>query len=267
MATARVGAPPYVTFHISKRANAFKDVKSAIEGFPRGDDRRPPPSHRSREVPMLKRTAFVLTAMAGLALSPGSASASSEVARYSFSGAGASFQFVTTTSVACPGGGGGFAMVIGYLSAAEQVYSYVGSPFNGTFVEIDAYYNSCTGLSFSGTGSISGGFTPPDKKLTSARLTGSGTVQNLEDGGQFPISLDIQVVGVGATVTLKSSSHSKTTATKQGPLLINHDHSANTNRPGEASGSITIDGITFPGLESYYGSLNANGSATIVISK
>jgi hypothetical protein len=175
--------------------------------------------------------------------------------------------FVASTGITCPGDAGGFAMVVGNLSASEALYSYVGSPFNGTFVQIDVYYNSCTGVSFAGAGSISGGFTAPDKKLTSASVAGSGTVQSYPDGVQFPISLDIQVLGVGATTNSKSSSHSKTTATKQGPLYINHDHSANTNRPGEASGSITFDGISFPAIESYYSSLNANGSASATISR
>ena len=215
---------------------------------------------------MFKRTVFVVMAMAGVALSVGSAAASTEVARYTFSGAQASFNFVATTSITCPGEVGGFAMAIGYLQSAEQVYSSAGT-FNGTYVQIDAYYNSCTGVSFSGTGSVPNGFTAPDKKLTSASITGSGTVQDFYTGVSLPVSLDVQVVGVGNTSTSKSNSHSKVTATKQGPLYISHDHSANTNRAGEASGSITVDGITFTNVESYYGYLNANGSASASISK
>jgi hypothetical protein len=215
---------------------------------------------------MLKRTSFVLMAMAGVAMTTGPAAAATEVARYTFSGAQASVTFVATTSLTCPGSIGGYAMAIGYLQGAEQIYSS-GSSNSGTYVQIEGYYNSCTGTSFAGTGSISGGFTAPDKKMTSARLAGSGTVQNFGDGSTLPVSLDVQIVGVGNTTNSKSNSHSKVTGTKQGPVYITHDHSANSNRAGEAFGSITIDGVTFDDIQTYYGSLNANGSSSASISK
>ncbi len=219
---------------------------------------------------MLKRTGFVFMAVAGLALSTGPMAAAAEVARYTFSGAQASFAFTASTSLTCSDNSGGFAVAFGYLQGGEQISTSTGSPpysSNGTYVQIDAYFNSCTGVSMAAIGSIAGGFTAPDKKLTSAGFAGSGTVQDFNSTNSFPVSLDLQLVGVGNTNSSKSNSHSKTTGTKQGPLSISHDHGANTNRAGEASGSLTIDGVTFTDISSFNGFLNSNSSASVSIAK
>ena len=219
---------------------------------------------------MFKKTAFVLMAMAGVALSTGSAAAATEVARYGFSGAQASAVFTATTSITCPGDVGGFAMVIGSLQGSEQISSSSDSPpyiANGVYVQLQGYYNSCTGISAAGFGGVSGGFTPPTNKLTSAHMAGSGSVQNYSTGARIAVSFDVEIVGVGGISTSKSNSQSRTMGTKTGPLTINHDHSANTNRSGEASGTVTVDGITFPTIESYYSGLNTNSTATISVWK
>ena len=223
---------------------------------------------------MFKRTAFVLMAVAGVALSTGPAAASTEVARYTFTGSQAYVTFLASTSLTCTDAlgeqYGGYAVVAGSLRGAEQIETSSGSPSfngNGTYVQVDVYYNSCTGVGISAQGGVSGGFAAPDKKLTSSSLTGSGTVQDFNTANVFPVSIDVQVAGVGSTSSSKSNSHSKTTGTKQGPLLISHDHSANANRSGEASGSITFDGITFPTIDSYYSSLVSNSTSSTRISK
>jgi len=42
------------------------------------------------------------------------------------------------------------------------------------YVQINGFYNSCTGLSLVGSGSVPYGFTPPDsKKMDSSALAGS----------------------------------------------------------------------------------------------
>jgi hypothetical protein len=237
---------------------------------PGGGDRRRLLSHRFEEAQMIKRTGFVLMAMAGVALSTGKAAAT-EVSKVTFSGAQASAAFIASTSITCADDSGGFAIAYGSLQGSEQIYASTGSPpytGNGTYIVIDAYYNSCTGVSISGaSGGISGGFTAPDNKLTSASLTGSGTVQEYVYGNQLSISLNVQVVGVGTTGASKTNSHSKLTGTKSGPLYINHDHGTNSNRTAEASGSITIDGVTFSSFQTIYGYLNANGASSMSISK
>ena len=158
----------------------------------------------------------------------------------------------------------GYALVQGYLQGGEQIYSdgYTG---NGTYMQL-FHYNSCTdvgGIAFGGT---SGSFTPPDKRLDSARMLGSGTVQS-PDGSGIAVSFDAQIVGVGGISSSKSASHSKTAGTKNGPVSINRDHSANSNRAGEASATITVNGVTFADLETFNAGLNINGTATISISK
>ena len=219
---------------------------------------------------MIKRTGVVLMAMAGVALSTGQATAA-EVAKYTFSGARASVAFTGSTSITCADDSGGFAIVFGALQASEQVTASTGSPpydGNGTYIQIDGYYNSCTGSSIAGaSGGISGGFTAPDNKLNSASVTGSGTVQEFVNGTWLPVSLDVEIVGVGTTGASKSNSHSKTTGTKGGPIYISHNLSTNSSRAAEASGSITIDGVTFSSLQTFYGYLNTNGTSSLSISK
>ncbi len=218
---------------------------------------------------MFKKTTFVLMAMAGVALSTGRAAAT-EVARYSFDGAQASVLLSSTTSLTCSGNVGGFAMVIVYLRGSEQVTSSSGSEphvANGVYVQLQGYYNSCTGVSTAAFGGVSGGFTAPDKRLTSAHLAGSGSVQSYSTGARLPVSFDIQIDGVGGITSSKSNSQSKTFGSKQGPLTITHDHSASTTRSGEASGTVTVDGVAFTEIEFYASELNANGTDTIGVWK
>jgi hypothetical protein len=263
----------YVIFCNGKHANAFSGIKSGIEGFPEAAMGAASFQHRFAEVPMFKRTAFVLMAVAGVALST-SPAAATEVARYSFAGSQAYVTFQASTSLTCIDDAGveygGYAVVVGTLQGAEQISSSTGSPpfnGNGTYVQVDVYYNSCTGVGISASGGVSGGFVAPDKKLTSASLTGSGTVQDFSTALQYPVSLDLQVVGVGNTTNSKSNSRTKVSGTKQGPLSITHDHSANSNRAGELAGSITVDGITFPTVYGLYASLIANSTSSTNISK
>jgi hypothetical protein len=215
---------------------------------------------------MFKRTGFVLV-MVGIALSARSAAAT-EVARYTFSGAQASFSFSGSAAITCRdqlgNEYGGYALFQGYLQGGEQMYSdgYTG---NGTYMQL-FHYNSCTdvgGIAFGGT---SGSFTAPDKRLDSARMLGSGTVQS-PDGARIAVSFDAQIVGVGGISSSKAASQAKTAGTKNGPVLISRDHSANSSRAGEASATITVNGVTFSDLETYYAGLNINGTATFSISK
>jgi hypothetical protein len=216
---------------------------------------------------MLKRTGFVLMALAGVALSARSAAAA-EVARYTFSGAQASFSFSGEVAVTCHDELGneypGYSMIQGYLQGGEQIYSD-GYTANGTYMQL-FHYNSCTNVGGVAFGGTSATFTPPDRKLDSAKMLGSGTIQS-PDGSRIAVSFDAQIVGVGGISSSKAASHGKTAGTKNGPVFISRDHSANSNRAGEASATITVNGVTFADLETYYAGLNINGTATISISK
>jgi polyisoprenoid-binding protein YceI len=219
---------------------------------------------------MIKRTGFVLVTMVGVALSMSHTAAAAEVARFTFSGAQASVSFGTSTSLTCADGSGGFAFTFGAMQGAEQISTSTGSPSfnsNGVFLSIDGYFNSCTGASISGaSGGIAGGFSAPDKKLTSASITGSGTVQDFGSGAQLPVSIDVEVVGVGPTNASKGTSRTRVIGTTGGPISISNNHNANSNRQAEASGSITVDGVTFP-MQANFALLSSNGSSTTTITK
>ena len=194
--------------------------------------------------------------------------AAAEVFRYTFSGAQASVSFSGEAAITCHDELGnaysGYALAQGYLQGGEQIYSdgYTG---NGTYMQL-FHYNSCTDVGGIAFGGSSGTFTPPDKRLDSAKMLGSGTLQNT-DGSQIAISFDAQIVGVGGISSSKSASHAKTAGSKNGPVFISRDHSANSNRAGEASATITVNGVTFADLETFNAGLNINGTATISISK
>ena len=201
----------------------------------------------------------------------GRAQATTEVQRVTFVGSQAAFQFSASTSITCADGSGGVAAAFGFISGADSINNSTGSPqslSNGTFVEIDFYSNSCTGAFISfGDGGIANSYTPVDKKLSSAAIVGSGTVQDFNSGNVFPVSLNVTFTGTASTFQQKSNSHTKITGTKHGNLLIAHNQSANSNRAATVSGQVTIDNVTFSSLDVFFAQFFANSSDSLSVSK
>jgi hypothetical protein len=221
---------------------------------------------------MQTKTTAVLAALV-LAGWVGRAQATTEVQRVTFVGSQASFEFSASTSITCADGSGGVANALVFASGADSINNSTGSPqslSNGTFVEIDFYYNSCTGafLSF-GDGGIANSYTPPDKKLSSAAIAGSGTVQDFNTGNTFPVSLNVSFAGSGSTFQQKSSSHTKVTGTKHGNLSISHNQSANSSRAATVTGSFSIDNVSFGSadLDVFFAQMAANSSDSLSVSK
>lgn len=219
---------------------------------------------------MTKTRTMLAAAMAVMGGFLGTAQATTVIQQVSFSGQQAAFQFTASTSITCADGSTGMAAAFGFISGAQQIFDSTGSPqsiSNGTFVEIDSYSNSCTGVFFSGDGGLSGGFTPPDKQLDSASMQGNGFVQDFGTGNTFAFSLDVSIVGSGSTSSEKSTSHSKVTGTTHGNVSISHSKSASSNRSGTATGSITVDTVTFPSFDTFFVELISNSSSSLTVSK
>ena len=218
----------------------------------------------------MERKTTVVLAVLVFAGWVGVADASTEVQRVTFVGSRADFEFSASTSITCANGSTGVASAFGSVSGSDSINNSTGSPqtiSNGAFVEIDSYFNSCTGVFFFAEGGIANGYTAPDKKLDSASIVGTGTVQDFNSGNTFPLTLNVSFVGTGSTSQSKSSSHSKITGTTHGNLSISHSQSANSNREATVTGSIGIDSVTFTSFDVFFADLVANSSATLTVSK
>jgi hypothetical protein len=137
---------------------------------------------------------------------------------------------------------------------------------NGISVEIDSYSNSCTGTSFSGFGGAANAFASPNKKLTSAGLTGTASVQDFSTSLTFNVGVDVVIVGTGPISASKSSTKTKTIQCPGGTVTITITRSANSNRSGNASGSLTIEGFELDPTFSTT-TLVDNSNTTITIEK
>lgn len=191
------------------------------------------------------------------------------VDKQTFNGTQASTSFSIDQEITCANGSGGSVFAFGFLSGAEQVTKETGSPkvvSNGINVELDSYSNSCTGTSFNGFGGAANAFAAPNKKLTSAGLQGTVSVQNFDGGATLNVGVDVVIVGTGAISTSKSSNKTKTLQCPGGTVTITINRSANSNRSGNPSGSLNIEGFeldpTFSGA-----TLIDNSSTTITIAK
>jgi hypothetical protein len=80
------------------------------------------------------------------------------------------------------------------------------------------------------------------------------------------VTFNITVAGTGAISQSKSNGQSKTIGAKGGPLMINVSHSANSNRSGTPTGTMSIDGIAID-PQFFFAILIANDNASTSISK
>src|SRR6188508_353849 len=162
----------------------------------------------------------------------GPARAATEIQRVTFKGNQVSASFTISSNITCPGPGGGDGIVIanGSLSGSEQVFASTGMPTfmsNGVVVDL-SYFNSCTGTTIGfGSGGAPNTLTPPNKKLDSAAMVGTATVQDFGSGLTVPVSFNVTVVGEGNTNQSKSNSKSKTVGSTGGPLQVSVSHFAN----------------------------------------
>ena len=147
--------------------------------------------------------------------------------------------FFGSAPITCGDGSPGFAAAIGSLSGADGLrIERVAAVDGKRRLRADRLLlDSCTGVSVGGaSGGITDGFAAPDKKLTSATMTGTTLVQDFSTGAQFSVSVDIDVIGTGQTT--QSKGHTKTTLKHLtgGPVQVTMNRSANGNRTGTPEG-------------------------------
>ena len=212
----------------------------------------------------MRRFGTRLAIVTALVLGANSAANAANASRYSFSGDSAFVAFMGSATITCSDGSLGFVATVGSLYGSQQVTIMTDVPTymtNGIYVQIDQYANTCTGLSFAySSGGVPYGFTPPDKKMESSALAGSAQIQDFSTGALIPVTFDIDVVGTGPTS--QSKSHSKTTVkgTKSGPITLTTNHSNNTNRSAEGSGTMVVNGVSLP-LDIIYANMSSNGTS------
>ena len=192
------------------------------------------------------------------------------VDKQKFKGSQAATSFSANNALTCADGTTGTVFSSGFLSGSDSISKETGTPktvTNGIFVEVDIYSNTCTGVNFNfGDGSIANGYTPPNKKLNSAGLEGSTTVQDFDTGNTIPVVLDLVIEGTGPLTATKAHSKTRTVEGKNGPVTITTTTSANSNRDGVVSGTLSIDGTELDATFSPT-TLSSNGSTEITIEK
>jgi len=211
----------------------------------------------------------LLIAAVSLGTSAPARAAGTVVSRVTFVGNQATAVFFGTGPTTCSDNSPGFVAAGGSLQGAEQIFSQTGQPgfsANAVYVQLDFYFNSCSGLTFSGAGQVLNGLTGPDKKLTSATLVGTGLVQDFSVGAQIPVSINVSITGTGTLSQSKSSSKSREIGTKGGPLTMTQNHGQNQNRLGTAVGTMSIDGIAID-PQFNFAIMNANDNSTLTITK
>jgi hypothetical protein len=211
--------------------------------------------------------AFV-TALTSVSL--GSIAHAKTVDKQKFKGSQTATSFTVDEALTCADGTSGSVFASGFLSGSDSISKETGTPkttSNGVFVELDIYSNTCTGVNFNfGDGGIPNGYTPPNKNLNSAGLMGTASVQDFDTSKTIAIVIDLVVEGTGPITASKSHSHTRTVQTPGGPITINIDSSANSNRSGDVSGTLSIDGTEFDATYSST-TLSTNATMEITISK
>lgn len=220
---------------------------------------------------MRTKVAFVGATVVALTTIAGIAHASPAIVmKEKFSGSQAFALFQINQSITCAGGGTGSVFAFGNVSGADQIITQKGSPQingNGTFVEIDSYSNTCTGTNFgSAAGAVANGYVPPDNKLTSARTTGSGFIQDFSTALAYSVTLNLTFTGIGPTNESKSNSMSRTISATGKPLTIQHSHFENENRGALVSGTITLEGFQLSPV-TFFGDLVANDNSEVTVTK
>jgi hypothetical protein len=196
---------------------------------------------------MRVQVSFVL-AVALISLSSDGWAHGVSVEKQKFVGKQASTSFSGSATITCADGvTKGTVSAFGSLSGSEQIMKQTGSPTtvnNGVFVEVDSYFNECTGASIGfSDGGITNGFTPPNRRLNSAELEGTTTVQDFGTGDKAEVTIDVVIEGTGPLTASKSVSKTKTVDGPGGPVTITITKTSNANRSGIASGTVAFDGV------------------------
>ena len=208
---------------------------------------------------------FLALALAspGLAL-PAHATGAAQVSQ--FKGTQAATFVVFGPNAVCADGTIGTANGFGFISGSDSISHQPGTPksiSNGGFVEIFGFSTSCNS-DFIGFGivGVSGGYQAPNPQLKSAALTATTTVQDLDTGASFPLSLNLAFTGDGPI----SSSKGTTVVHDEGGYTVTVTRGAFSSRAAGVTGTISIDGVE---VDASFSStdLFSNSSAQVTVQK
>lgn len=145
-------------------------------------------------------------------------------------------------SVVCADGSIGTASGIAFISGSESMSQQPGTPksiSSGGLIEIFGYSDSCTGTSIGfGIGGFSGGYTAPNRSLSSAAISGTTTIQDLDTGASYPVNLNLAFTGTGSVQTSRGTSVSHDVP----GYTVTVSHGASSVRDAGVTGTITING-------------------------
>jgi hypothetical protein len=212
----------------------------------------------------MKLSLFLATALATTTLAA-RANAKATVDVEKTQGSNVQTSFTGSANITCPDGTDGSVFALGFISGSESMQKTTGSPrtfTDGVFVEVDEYVNSCTGAFASGFGGIANGYVPPNKRLTSARLVGSTTFQDLNSGQTFPVKMNIMITGTGPLTATKDN----TVSHGSGPITLTVSHTGSASREGIVTGTLSIDGVELDATFSTT-TMFANTMTTITVEK
>src|SRR5450432_1938311 len=215
-----------------------------------------------------KTTLALFTMLATTAV--GFSASAKTVDKQKFKGTQAATSFTINEPLTCADGSGGNVFSSGFLSGSNSISKETGTPktiVNGVFVELDIYSNTCTGVNFGfGDGNIVDGYTAPNKRLNSAGLMGTASVQDFGTGNTIAVTIDLVIEGTGPLTASTSHSRTRTVQTPGGPITITIDNSANSNRAGDVSGTLSIGGTEFDATFSS-ATLSTNANMEITVNK
>lgn len=212
----------------------------------------------------MKLSLFLATALASTTLTA-RAHAATTVDVEQGQGSNAFTSFSGSANVTCADGTQNSVFAAGSISGSDRIQHDSGSPrtmTDGVFVEVDEYFDGCTSLFTGGTGGIANGYRPPNKNLTSARLTGSTSFQDFDSGQTIPISIDLKISGTGPLTASKDN----TVTHGSGPTTVTVSHSASESRAGTVTGTLSIGGVELDATFSDT-SMAANSQTTITIER
>ncbi len=213
---------------------------------------------------MTKLSLVLATALATSTLAP-HAQAATTIDVTKQQGSSVFTSFSASTTITCADGSSGEVDAFGSFSGSDSLTQQTGTPrsfSDGVLVEIDEYFNSCTGAFASGLGSISNGYIPPDKTLRVARMIGKTTFQDFSSAQTFPVAINLKVEGTGPI----TASRDNTVSHGSGPISVSVTHTASASRQGIVTGTIAIDGVELDATFSTT-TLYANTQSTITVTK
>ncbi len=189
----------------------------------------------------MKRSLYLATVLATTSLAA-RANAATTVDHEKAQGSSVQTFFSGSANIKCSDQSEGSVFALGFITGNETMQKTTGSgPVvnDGVFVEVDEYFNSCTGSFASGFGTISGGYHRPNQNLTSARLKGSTSFQDFGSGEKVPVTMNLTIRGTGPLVANKGN----TVTHGNGPMTVIVSHTAASSREGSVTGTLSIGGV------------------------